>query len=214
MDHASKLQYAEFFAQLQSVQDLLADRLEVCLVLISQQGHEVTLPSRLPLICNQHKNSSECHAGFVAQLGAGDEHLLHRCPNGLHVAVFKTSIRTDDGNLYLLAGRTTDRFRTEEQVELLQAICTLPFESPFAERKGQSPTPASPQGHLTAQESKVLSCLVAGLTNKDIAQHLCISPSTVKVHVGNVLKKLNLSNRTEAGVYALKNGIRLDDERV
>lgn len=213
MDHACKLKYAEFFAQLQSVQDLLADRLDVCLVLIDPNGHEVTLPSRLPLICNHH-DSRKCHTRLVAQVGSECECPLQQCPDGLYVAVIETSIRTDDGSLYLLAGRTTDRLHIEEQLGLLQATYTLPFATPFATERGRKPAATSPHGALTPQENKVLACLVAGLTNKDIAQRLCISQSTVKAHVANLLKKLNLSNRTEASVYALKNGIHLDNERV
>lgn len=211
VDHARRLQYAEFFAQLQSAQDLLSERLGVCIVLIDAHGNEITLPSGLPLVCNQHKESARCHAGLIAQLGSADEFLLSRCPNGLCTTVIETSIRTDDGPLYLLAGRTTEQSDVETAARLLRAIFTLPFDTPFVKRREAVPASASPQENMTPQERKVLACIVAGLTNKDIASRLCISPSTVKAHVGSLFKKLNLSNRTEASVYALKNGIHLDD---
>jgi len=67
---------------------------------------------------------------------------------------------------------------------------------------------------LTAQERKVLACLAAGMTNKEVAQSLCISLSTVKTHISNIFKKLGITNRTEATIYALKNGISLEKQDV
>ncbi len=52
----------------------------------------------------------------------------------------------------------------------------------------------------------MLACIVEGMSNKEIAQYLRISYSTVKTHVANILRKLNVSNRTDASVLALKRG--------
>lgn len=67
-------------------------------------------------------------------------------------------------------------------------------------------TPA-PAEELTAREFEVLRLIVAGLSNREIADRLVISQKTVKVHVGNILGKLGLSDRTQAAVYALKRGL-------
>jgi two-component system, NarL family, response regulator LiaR len=65
---------------------------------------------------------------------------------------------------------------------------------------------------LTERETEVLRELAKGSTNKQIATQLVISEETVKAHVGNILAKLHLSHRTQAIVYALKQGIvSLDD---
>ncbi len=61
--------------------------------------------------------------------------------------------------------------------------------------------------HLTKRELQVLSHLALGLSNKEISTVLGISLETVKEHVQNVLRKLNASDRTEAAVWALKNGV-------
>ena len=62
---------------------------------------------------------------------------------------------------------------------------------------------ASPPA-LTAREQEILEQLACGLSNKLIAKELGISEGTVKVHVKNLLKKLNLHSRMEAAVWALK----------
>jgi DNA-binding CsgD family transcriptional regulator len=59
---------------------------------------------------------------------------------------------------------------------------------------------------LTAAEKKVLDLLSLARTNKEIAAILGISPSTVKRHVENLLRKLQLRNRVEAAIYALTIG--------
>ena len=59
-------------------------------------------------------------------------------------------------------------------------------------------------GLLTAQEKKVLKLVANGETNKEIAAALCISPATVKRHLENILRKLQLKNRVTAAVYAVK----------
>jgi two-component system nitrate/nitrite response regulator NarL len=57
---------------------------------------------------------------------------------------------------------------------------------------------------LTQREHEILDLIAEGLSNKLIARALDISPGTVKVHVKNVLRKLNLNSRVEAAVWALK----------
>lgn len=60
---------------------------------------------------------------------------------------------------------------------------------------------------LTARENEVLKLIAGGLSNADIAEHLIISEKTVKTHVSNVLWKLQLNDRTQAAVFAWKEGI-------
>lgn len=60
---------------------------------------------------------------------------------------------------------------------------------------------------LTERELDVLRCIAEGLSNMGIAMRLGISEKTVKSHVGNVLGKLYLTDRTQAAVYAWREGI-------
>jgi DNA-binding NarL/FixJ family response regulator len=60
---------------------------------------------------------------------------------------------------------------------------------------------------LTQRESEVLRQLALGLTNKEIAQALGISYETVKEHVQHVLRKIGVSDRTQAAVWAVRKGL-------
>jgi NarL family two-component system response regulator LiaR len=66
---------------------------------------------------------------------------------------------------------------------------------------------------LTQRELEVLRLLAQGYENKDIAAQLVISDATVRTHVSNILSKLQLASRTQAALYALREGLAsLDQE--
>ena len=60
---------------------------------------------------------------------------------------------------------------------------------------------------LTKRESQVLQHVAMGLSNREIGKSLGISVETVKEHVQNILRKLDVNDRTQAAVWALKNGM-------
>ena len=65
---------------------------------------------------------------------------------------------------------------------------------------------------LSEREKDVLRQLAHGRTNREIGQELHVSEETVKTHVGNILSKLQLSHRTQAVIYAIKQGlVSIDD---
>lgn len=66
------------------------------------------------------------------------------------------------------------------------------------------------KARLTPRELQVLELIVEGKTNKEIADILIISEKTVKNHVTNLLKKLNLGDRTQAAVFALRHNLVQD----
>jgi NarL family two-component system response regulator LiaR len=66
---------------------------------------------------------------------------------------------------------------------------------------------AAPDAVLSSREREVLLLLAEGLSNTDIAERLQIGEATVKTHVGNVLGKLGLSDRTQAAVWAWRHGL-------
>lgn len=66
--------------------------------------------------------------------------------------------------------------------------------------------PGDPFEPLSSREMEVLECVTRGMSNKEIATHLDISHQTVKNHVTAVLRKLNVEDRTQAAVYALRRG--------
>jgi DNA-binding NarL/FixJ family response regulator len=64
-----------------------------------------------------------------------------------------------------------------------------------------------PNSGLTAREREVLNLIVKGRSNKEIATDLGITESTVKCHVSVILMRLNVSDRTQAVVTALRRGL-------
>jgi NarL family two-component system response regulator LiaR len=68
------------------------------------------------------------------------------------------------------------------------------------------------QEPLTERELEVLALVARGLSNQEVADELVISERTVRTHVSNILDKLHLANRTQAALYALREGIaKLED---
>jgi NarL family two-component system response regulator LiaR len=65
---------------------------------------------------------------------------------------------------------------------------------------------------LTERERKVLELIAKGLSNREIARELSISEPTVRTHVSNILRKLHLKSRTQAALYALKEGLAALEE--
>jgi NarL family two-component system response regulator LiaR len=67
--------------------------------------------------------------------------------------------------------------------------------------------PPSPGLNLTEREREVLTLMIEGLNNTQIAGRLTVSPSTIKSHVSNILSKLGVASRTEAVTLALRHKI-------
>jgi len=65
----------------------------------------------------------------------------------------------------------------------------------------------NPFSELTNREMEILRLIARGLSNNEIAEELFISENTVKGHVSNILSKLQLADRTQAAVYAWKQGL-------
>jgi len=75
-------------------------------------------------------------------------------------------------------------------------------------REINRPSTAAPAGSsLTEREVAVLKLIATGLYNQEIAETLVISERTVSGHVSNILEKLHLANRTQAALYALREGL-------
>jgi len=72
---------------------------------------------------------------------------------------------------------------------------------------GKVPSQAKEKELLTQRELEVLELIAEGMLNKEIASALYISEKTVKNHVSNIFRKLNVSDRTQAAIYAFKHNI-------
>lgn len=100
--------------------------------------------------------------------------------------------------------------------DLLHAIHTVAngegFLSPSIASKvmreiNQPPKLPPTKDPLTERENEILQLVAQGLTNDQIAEKLVVSERTVRTHVSNILAKLQLANRTQAALYALKEGL-------
>ena len=67
--------------------------------------------------------------------------------------------------------------------------------------------PALDKERLSPREREILGFLARGASNKEIARSLDLSESTVKIHMQNILKKLNIVSRVQAAVYAVQHGL-------
>ncbi len=99
--------------------------------------------------------------------------------------------------------------------ELLRAIRAVHEGKPYLHpaiafeliREFKQSSDILPADPLTGRELEVLKLVAQGLTNEQIAAKMFISRRTVGNHVGNILSKLHLANRTQAALYALQEGL-------
>ncbi|MDO8654142.1 MAG: response regulator transcription factor [Undibacterium sp.] len=74
-------------------------------------------------------------------------------------------------------------------------------------RSGMNAPPVAEKEKLTPRERETMVCVARGESNKEIARNLNVAESTVKIHVQNILKKLNLTSRVQIAVYAVERGL-------
>jgi DNA-binding NarL/FixJ family response regulator len=121
---------------------------------------------------------------------------LERRDERLILSLSDDSIATADGDA-LRAAR--------QRIERLGGT----FETTIGRQGGFELTAAfavEAPAQLTPREMEVIQLLAEGLSNKEIAALLFISPRTVNFHLDNIYSKLGVSSRTEAAIYALRHG--------
>jgi len=78
--------------------------------------------------------------------------------------------------------------------------------------KRAAAAPVPEKDLLSAREREILVALARGASNKEIAREFELAESTVKIHVQNILRKLNLTSRVQAAVYAVEHGMSKKDK--
>jgi DNA-binding NarL/FixJ family response regulator len=138
--------------------------------------------------------------------------ILHQCPTTRILIL--TAVNDQEVALQALqAGAVGYLFKTIDFADLVKALCaTMQGGTPLDPRIArfvlrqfyQSPPRPKLLPQLTVRECEVLDLLAQGCTNAEIADRLVISSYTARSHVNRVLKKLNLTNRTKAALYLLR----------
>lgn len=77
--------------------------------------------------------------------------------------------------------------------------------------RSHAPSSAASAG-LTPREVEVVRCLCQGLGTEEIAMRLSVSPHTITTHVRNILRKLEVSSRADAVVWAVEHGLSIDGQ--
>jgi DNA-binding NarL/FixJ family response regulator len=139
-----------------------------------------------------------------------------------HAQVLLMTVSTEDSEVVeaIMAGASGCLLKDSEGDQVLAAITAVAAgESALSPRiasaliqraREHEPSSASNAGDrpaLTKREREILSLIVEGSDNKEIAAELVISPETVKTHVSTVLEKLDAGNRVEAAVKAVRAGL-------
>ena len=81
------------------------------------------------------------------------------------------------------------------------------FEQSFTELSRDADGIQHPEANLSARERAVVHLMSNGLSNKEIARHLCIAPETVKSHAKNIFWKLTVRSRAQAVYRAAALGL-------
>ncbi|MDA1039437.1 MAG: response regulator transcription factor [Planctomycetota bacterium] len=113
---------------------------------------------------------------------------------GAHDYVLKSSSRSEI--IAAVTGAANGR-EPARSSELRRMAAAMSNKAPFANSEVQ----------LTPRESQVLRLIAMGLSNQEIADSLEISVETVKEHVQNLLRKMAVSDRTQAAVWAIRHGV-------
>ena len=141
----------------------------------------------------------------------GTARLLERFPD-VRVVVLTGFVDEASVRAAIQAGASACLLKTVGMDELADAIRGVTqgrstFSSVFLPHLVGQPLTEAPGTSLTAREHDILSLLADGRTNRAIAQALGLSEGTVRVYVSTVLAKLGVTNRTEATVLAIRQGL-------
>ena len=185
---------------LQLIRDLEPDIAVLDVNLPEMNGQQIThqvtqdkLHTRILLLTGYDDIEQAIHA---AHAGAAAYCTKDIQPQGL-VGV----IREIANGKYVISGNVFNRRELDEWIERQMEGARRSYSEP-----------GSPFHPLSDREMEVLSCVVRGMSNKEIAGLLGISHQTVKNHVTSILRKFGVEDRTQAVVYALKRGwVKLQD---
>ncbi len=196
-------------------------------MVVEADASEVTVPSGQPAECAYllaHAAASCVRqiAAAVAQVRQTRQAVLRPCPTGRLCFCSPLGVGPDDCEALcrMFVVGSVPASADRETIALVQEVFRL--ISPLTAAETEVPEPAAPPAclppagrsvggplsRLTSREVEVLGLIGAGLSNRTVAAHLFISEGTVKTHITHLLQKLGLANRTEAALFAIREGVQ------
>jgi DNA-binding NarL/FixJ family response regulator len=164
-----------------------------------QVTHQVTsehLPTRVVLLTGYDDIEQAIHAVLAGAAGY--------CAKEIQPEALARTVRAVADGKFAIAGNIFTKRELDAWID----------DQMEGARKSYS-EPGLPFHPLSDREMEVLSCVVRGMSNKEIANLLGISHQTVKNHVTSILRKFSVEDRTQAVVYALKRGwVKLQDSAI
>lgn len=131
---------------------------------------------------------------------------LHvRCPQ-VHVIVLTTYEGDEDIYQALQAGASAYLVKGMKHDRLLQAIRRAHAGKTYLPPEVSQAVQERPTDELSAREREVLLLMAEGMSNRKIAQELCIAEKTVKCHVSMILQRFGVEDRTQAVLQAIRRG--------
>ena len=163
---------------------------------VTHQVASENLPTRVVLLTGYDDIEQAIHAVLAGAAGY--------CAKEIEPDVLARTIRSVAEGKYAIAGNVFTRRELDAWID----------EQMEGARRSYS-EPGAPFHPLSDREMEVLSCVVRGMSNKEIANLLGISHQTVKNHVTSILRKFSVEDRTQAVVYALQRGwVKLQDTEI
>jgi DNA-binding NarL/FixJ family response regulator len=164
---------------------------------------DITMPEMDGIMTIQQLMVTNPDLKILALTGYDDPDLIFRAmKNGVKGYILKTMVTSQlvaaieeilTGKVYLPPNLATKFFDE--------------FQSWVSKTSRPDPAKHALLGYLTTREKEVLRLLTEGITYKGVADKLVISETTVKTHVNNIFQKLQVNDRTQAVLYALRYGL-------
>ncbi|MGB8644412.1 MAG: response regulator transcription factor [Anaerolineae bacterium] len=177
----------------------LADSLEAALPLLRGAPHRLVVAD-LALSDSDHHNQEGLHVlDTVREIDPACVSILL---TGYATVELAVSVLTEHGALTCLRKETFNRRQFRELVG--RALATLPAAGDAGPSAESARAEGSELAALTEREREVLELLARGLTNKEIAEALVITPNTVKQHLKAIFEKLGVHTRSAAAATALR----------
>jgi two-component system nitrate/nitrite response regulator NarL len=194
----------------------LAERLRPDLVLLDNHMPGVTgidaiaaikaaAPATRVLMLTVSENEADLARGLRA---GADGYLLKTIDTADLAASIRRVVEGDSVVSPEMMGKLVALLRADAPAEAAgDEPAARPSALPPPRRARPEPPPSDPIHSLSPREREILGLIARGDSNKHIARALDIAETTVKIHVQHILRKLDLSNRVHAAVYASERGL-------